>query len=167
MAAKINWQTKLRHCHRMYISRKSCYLLHNCKNNLYGKSTANEVMELEHYGLYGRRTCNKLCSSSYDPVDRRKCGQLLNSTVDEFCSQRESLAKFSNSRVWDKVPGTSIVPTLTVRSRLPISPYKLYDTEQEAIVPKTSSLDSFGRFDRIPTCDRPDRQMCLASTALA
>ena len=68
---------------------------------------AGQIVVMELKG-YSRPTCNKLCASSHDALNRRKV-QFIGSTVDEFC-YRLAVAKFSKSTVWDKVPeGSNLI----------------------------------------------------------
>ena len=82
-----------------YVSRN---VINNYRNKSYNKSTTNrELMQLEDYSW------PTVYSEQPRRIDRRRCRQQARpSTSFVVCRQQDRLAvaKFSKSKVWDKVP---------------------------------------------------------------
>ena len=86
---------------------KSRQLLRSCRNNLNNKSTTDRSMELDHYdGL----TRNKLCAFGYDGSTVVGMVNKLDRRRVRWQHDRLLVAKFSKSRLWDKVREGSTYP---------------------------------------------------------
>ena len=123
-----------------------------------------EIMLLEGYS---RQTCNKLCASSHDALDFRRCNpqarpstSFVDHTID--LPWRSFLSPELEAKFQTEVPLFLEVPNFLI-TQFRIDPPKL---------PRKKQLYTTSRFDTKPACDgqtdgRTDRHTTTAYTAQA